>query len=156
MQDTAGGGREIDSNFSKSPQSKKASFPLHNQFLVTHRETAASKECWAQAQTPEHHSGLWGSQIGRRRTGMATRHNSKCPQQSHIYKQLGDASNPGSGIGKDFKWTKHLILMSTALTWLQLAEEREIKDICSIYSRETSCEPSVLSHHHSHQMWSFL
>lgn len=27
----------------------------------------------------------------------------KFPQQSHIYNQLRGASNPGSGIGKDFK-----------------------------------------------------
>lgn len=38
----------------------------------------------------------------------------------------------------------------------QLAEERETKGICIIYSRETICEPSVLSHHHSHQIQSFL
>lgn len=82
---------------------------------------------------------------------------------SHIYNQFGDVCNSGwdlvfpiLGNDKDFKWTKHFILVSTALTQLQLAGERKTKSICIIYSRETSWTPSVLSHHHPHPMQPFL
>ena len=38
---------------------------------------------------------------------------------------------------KDFKWTEHFILLSTALTKIWLAEERETKSVCIIDSRGT-------------------
>lgn len=84
---------------------------------------------------------------------MAACHSSKMPATfTHLQlfwrcfqPRLRDFVFPMLGNDKDFKWTKHFILASTALTQLQLAEERKTKRIYLIYSREASWTPSVLS-----------
>lgn len=60
--------------------------------------------------------------------------------------RLRDLVFPILGNNKDFKWTKHFILASTALTQLLLAEEKKTKRIGIVYSGEASWVPSVLSH----------
>lgn len=119
MQDTAGGGREIDFNFPESPQSKKASvFPtsrpgdtLENGSkggmlsLDAESRTACEVAAPAGLEMPWLHATAVNTTGGAGNTHTPT----LClalfptPAEGSVFIILGN--------GKDFKWTKHFIFV---------------------------------------------
>lgn len=100
MQDTAGNGRDTESNFPENPQSKKNTpFPYISSWWHSgkpqqvrnaepgHKNLNTSVDCQVARLAGV---GLkWPHAIAV-----------KCLQKPHIYHQLGSASNPGWGNGK--------------------------------------------------------